>query len=208
MTYFSELEVAMSDSDREFASARVFADYLSFCVFSLRKLLEMPESESTAIREQVLDRCWSLASNKSDKVLPVTNIPATVYFSPMLAPYTIFPISPDHRFGLLTGDYILCSYLNIHGLGRLLIERGWEVKILAGAKSPTEMSSSHSPVILVRKQGSQKAVELCLDFLMTAASELWKPGSIERVLQAGLDQSIPGWYFAVNFRNDGEDAWD
>jgi hypothetical protein len=209
LTYMKSLEQLLAEAKREFASSRVFGEYISFCAFHTEKIISLPEHDASRIREDTLNRCMSVFKNRSDLPLPVmSNIIPTVHFSRVLAPYTIFPVSSELRFALMTGEFFILSWLNISGLARWLERRGWKTKI---ASLPDKISnddlSPNIPVLKVRK--GKKEIEIGLDILALAATEFWMPESLERMIVTVLDEAIlDGSFYTVNFPNVGTHAWD
>ncbi len=143
LTYLKILEAAMFEAKGKLASSRVFGDYLSFCLFYTKNIINLADSESSQITETTIERCSSIRKTKTDFILPTfSNIRHTVHFSRILAPYTIFPIDSDLRFSLISGDYLLLTMINISGLSRWLMKRGWEVEILSLPDKPPDLSES------------------------------------------------------------------
>ncbi|NWF78025.1 MAG: hypothetical protein HXY36_05480 [Chloroflexi bacterium] len=209
LTYIKSLERVLDEAKREFASSRVFGEYISFCAFHTEKIINIPEQEASRIREYILNRCMSVFKHRNDLPLPVmSNIIPTVHFSRMLAPYTIFPVSRELRFALTTGEFFILSWLNISGLARWLEKRGWETKI---ASLPDKISNDdrfpNIPVLKVKK--GTKEMEIGLDILAVAASEFWMPESLEMMITTVLNEATrDGSFFTVNFPNVGKYAWD
>ena len=209
LTYMKSVERVLAEAKREFASSRVFGEYISFCAFHTEKIISLPEHDASRIRADILNRCMSVFKNRDDLPLPVmSNIIPTVHFSRMLAPYTIFPISSELRFALMTGEFFILSWLNISGLARWLEKRGWKTKT---ASLPDKISSDDRfpdiPVLKVRK--GKKETEIGLDILALAATEFWMPESLERMIARTLDEAtLDGSAYTVNFPNVGKHAWD
>jgi hypothetical protein len=210
LTYVKVLERALTEAKQNFASSRVFGEYLSFGVFHTKQILSMKEGEANKISDHIMDRCMSILKAKTDVPLPfMSNILPTIHFSRMLAPYTIFPISGELRFEIMTGEFFIYSQLNISGLERWLRNRGWRTKYIpppdniVRGKEPT-----HLPVLQVFKADSPKGAEIGLDTMALAAMELWMPESIERIIEAIVDQGMPDSTYTVNFPNIGKYAWD
>jgi len=209
LTYIKSLERVLEEAKHEFASSRVFGEYLSFCAFHTKKIIELPEQDRYRAMDNIMNRCMSVFKHKNDLPLPVmSNIIPTVTFSRMLAPYTIFPVSSELRFALMTGEFFILSWLNISGLARWLEKRGWETKI---ASLPDMISNDdrfqNIPVLKVKK--GRKETEIGLDILALAASEFWMPESLERMIATTLNEATrDGSFFTVNFPNVGKYAWD
>lgn len=210
LSYLRILEQVLVEAKQKFASSRVFGDYLSFCAFHTTKIISLPEQAAKRIGEDMIDRCMSVSKNKGDVLLPfASNIIPTVHFSRTLAPYTIFPISSDLRFGLMTGEFLMISWLNISGLERWLRNRGWRTEYVPPPnKLKTGQISAQLPVLQVFSANSPKGVEIGLDIIALAAMELWMAESIERTVSTIIDQAIPGSDYSVNFPNTGKYAWD
>lgn len=213
LTYVRILEQAMANAQREFGASRVFGDYLSLGVFHTEKLINLPQEKARRIQDKIHDRCMSISRSKDDVVIPfMCNILQTVHFCRTLAPYTIFPIARDLRFALMTGNFMLVSQLNIHGLERWLRKRGWKTRFI---RPPDEILAGNKhhrmPLLRVSKTNSPISVEIGLDMLAVAAMEFWMPESIERAVVAVLNQGIPDTAdtgYSVNFPNIGKYAWD
>ena len=209
LTYIKSLERVLEEAKNEFASSRVFGEYLSFCAFHIEKIIELPEQDRYRAMDNMMSRCMSVFKRRNDLPLPVmSNIIPTVTFSRMLAPYTIFPISSELRFALMTGEFFILSWLNISGLARWLEKRGWETKIVS---LPDNVSNGdqlpYIPILQVWK--GKKGTEIGLDVLAMAAMEFWMPESLERMIAAILNEGIPdGSFYTVNFPNVGKHAWD
>ena len=216
LTYAKALESAMAEAKQkqQCASSRVFGDYLSFGVFDTRRLISLPEKDVKRIQANVANRCTSICSNKSDVLLPIycTNMLPALHFCRPLAPHTIFPIAPDLRFALMSGEFRLISQLNITGLERWLKKRGWTTQpISLPAEIPAGEAVPYVPVLRIRKGNSPMSVEIPLDILAVACMELWMAESIERAVEAILNEGISSMAntaYAVNFLNVGERAWD
>jgi hypothetical protein len=209
LTYIKALERVLAEAQREFASSRVFGEYISFGAFHMKKISSLPEHDGYRIIEDIIDRCMSVFRSGSDVPLPVmSNLIPTVHFSRVLAPYTIYPISSELRFGLMTGEFLVLSWINISGLTRWLEKRGWEAKIIPPPdKVPDGNQFPHIPVLKVRKGDKETIVGL--DTLTTAAMEFWMPESLERMIITMLDEAITGdSLYIVNFPNVGNHAWD
>ena len=138
----------------------------------------------------------------------MSNIFAMVRFSPILAPYTIFPIHTNRRFDLLSGDFWIVSHLNISGLARWLEKRGWGIKAIPlPDKVPDSNEFAHIPVLQVWK--GNKGVEIPLDVLAVAAMEFWMPDAIEATVVSMFNQAMPReGFYQVNFPNKGKCALD
>lgn len=209
LTYVKVLEGMLTEAKRESVSSRVFGEYISFCTFHTEKIISLPEHDAFKIQEDTINRCLSISKNRSDVILPVTsNIIPSVHFSRMLAPYTIFPLSSELRFALVTGEFFILSWLNMSGLTRWLEKRGWETKIMSQPyKISDDDQVSHIPVLQVRK--GKKGTEIGLDILLMAATEFWMAESLERMIVTVLDEGITdGSAYTVNFPNVGKHAWD
>ena len=212
LTYVKILETAMFEAKEKLASSRIFGDYLSFCLFYVKNIINLAESESAQITENTIERCSAIRKTETDFILPTfSNILHTIHFSRMLAPYTIFPIDSDLRFSLISGDYLLLIQINISGLARWLMERGWEVKILSLPDKPPELSESrfvYVPILHVHKRNSPLGAEIPLDIICGAAMELWMPESFERTIQAIVSYGYSKDAYTVTFPNTGKYAWD
>jgi len=210
LTYIKILERALTEAKLNFASSRVFGEYLSFGVFHVKKIFSMKEGEAKRISNQIINRCMSIFKAKTDVPLPpMSNILPTVHFSRMLAPYTIFPIPGELRFEIMTGEFLIYTQLNISGLERWLQSRGWRTKYvpppdkIVKGKEPTYL-----PTLQVFKANSPKGAEIGLDTIALAAMELWMPESIERIIETIIGQGMTKGAYTVNFPNIGNYAWD
>jgi hypothetical protein len=210
LSYVRTLERVLAEAKDELASSRVYGDYLSFGVYHTGKIISLPEQEANKIREDVIDRCMSILKTRSDVLLPFTSsIVPNVHFSRMLAPYTIFPLSSESRFALMTGEFVILSHLNISGLERWLRNRGWRTQYFPPPdKVKPGQEPAHHPVLRVFNANSAIGIEIGLDTIALAAMELWMAESVERIIVATLDQVIPGSAYTVNFPNTGKYAWD
>jgi hypothetical protein len=209
LTYIKSLERVLEESKHEFASSRVFGEYLSFCVFHTKQIIELPEQDRYRAMDNIMKRCMSVFKHKNDLPLPVmSNILPTVTFSRMLAPYTIFPISSELRFALMTGEFFILIWLNISGLARWLEKRGWKTKIASlQGMIPSDDLSQYIPVLKVKK--GRKETEIGLDILALVASEFWMPESLERIITTTLNEATrSGSFLTVKFPNIGKYAWD
>lgn len=210
LTYVRSVESAMVEAEQKFGSSRLFGEYLSVGVFALRKIIDnLSGSDMQRVQHTIIERCMSVLRRKTDMPLPImSNISPMVHFSPILAPYTIFPIDRNRRFDLLTGDFWVISQLNISGLARWLESRGWETKIVAlPDKVPDSDEFPHVPILQVWK--GKKGIEIGLDILAIAAMEFWIPESIERMIVAIFNEGIPeSGFYSVNFPSIGKYAWD
>jgi hypothetical protein len=210
LSYVKILEQVLVEAKQKFASSRVFGEYLSFGAFHMSKIVSLSQKDANKIGEDIIDRCMSVSNTKGDLILPfMSNIISTVHFSRMLAPYTIFPIRRELRLALLTGEFLIVSWLNVSGLERRLRNRGWITEHvpppdkLEPGKIPTYL-----PILRVFNANNPKGVEIGLDIIAVAAMELWMAESIERIISAIIDQAISGSAYTVNFPNTGKYAWD
>lgn len=210
LTFVRSLERAMREAQSDFYSTRIFGDYLSFAVFNLRMLSNLQEHDAKQKMEAAIGRMMSVMTRKTDVPLPTMHsMLPTIHFSRMLVPYVIYPIAQELRLDLLTGDFNVLSQLNISGLARWLEKRGWRTKVVVSTNNVEEIGQFvHVPVLRVWKNDSPKAIEITLDIMCTAAMEFWMPESIERFVNAGITQGIPGKDYTVYFANTGKYAWD
>jgi len=157
-----------------------------------------------------MNRCMSILRAKTDVPLPLmSNILPTIHFSRMLAPYTIFPIPGELRFEIMTGEFFIYSLLNISGLERWLRNRGWRTTYVSPPDTIVRGNEpTHLPVLRVFKANSRKVAEIGLDTMALAAMELWMPESLERIIEAIIDQGMSDGAYTVNFPNIGKYAWD
>ena len=212
LTYIKILERSMCEAKDNLASSRIFGEYLSFCVFHLKEIVNLPKSQSVQITQNTIERCATISKTDEDLILPTfSNIQHIVHFSRMLAPYTIFPIDKDIRFSLISGDYLLLIFINVSGLARWLKKRGWKVEELSLPDKPLDLSKSQYiflPILRVSKPNNPLVVELSLDIICGAAMELLMPESIERTVEAMLRHGFSQNICTVNFPNTGKYAWD
>ena len=209
LTYIKSLERVLEEAKHELASSRVFGEYLSFCAFHTKQIVQLPEQDRYRAMDNIMKRCMSVFKHKNDLPLPaMSNILPTVTFSRMLAPYTIFPISSELRFALMTGEFFILSWLNISGLARWLEKRGWKTKTASlQGMIPSDDLSQYIPVLKVKK--GRKETEIGLDILALVASEFWMPESLERIITTTLNEATrSGSFLTVNFPNIGKHAWD
>ena len=209
LTYIKSLEHVLEEAKHEFASSRVFGEYLSFCAFHTKKIIELPEKDRYRAMNNMMNRCMPVLKYKNDLLLPaMSNITPTVSFSRTLAPYTIFPISSELRFALTTGEFFILSWLNISGLARWLEKRGWKTKIASVQDIiPNDDPFQYIPVLKVKK--GRKETEIALDILALAGWEFWMAESLERMIATTLNEATrSGSFFTVTFPNVGKYAWD
>jgi hypothetical protein len=127
----------------------------------------------------------------------------------MLAPYTIFPVSHELRLALLTGEFLIVSWLNISGLERWLRNRSWITKLVPPPdKLKPDEIPTYLPILRVFNRNNPKGVEIGLDIIAVASMELWMAESIERIISAIIDQPISSSAYTVNFSNTCKYAWD
>jgi hypothetical protein len=209
LTHVKSLEHAMSEAMQKSASSRVFGEYLSIAVYYLRNVIKLPASQSKQISQNTIDRCTSIGK-RNDIILHFSgSVSHQVHFSRMLAPYTIFPINNDLRFALMTGDFLITSFINVSGLVRWLRKRGWVIDILSlPDKAPDFSKSPFLPIFRVHKPNTPLAIEIPLSIIGAAAMELWMPESIEMTIQATISQGYSKNILVVNFPNTGTYAWD
>lgn len=209
LTYAKSLENAMSEAEQKFASSRKFGEYLSIAVFSTQKLLELSENESARIRENTMDRLFSIGRQRTDILLkPITNVFLTVHFSRIIAPYTIFPIDPKFRIALLNGDFLIFSLINLSGLIRWLEKRGWEATIITPPTNvPISYEYDHMPKVQFWQHGSPRVAEVGADLFYLATAEFWMPESIELDLITILEQPPSQGGYTINHPNKGKCAW-
>jgi hypothetical protein len=214
-TYVRIVEQAMLEAEQRLRASRKFGDYLTVAVFALDKIADsVPQEKHEQIWNPIYDRLFSVCKSSSDILLgPMSNLLPISHFSPNLAPYTIYPINPTLRFGLLSGEFQVLSLLNISGLARWLERRGWKAKVLQqSGQLPDDHGAPSVPMLRMQKENL--AVEVGLDALTVAAMEFWMPESIEEevlILMRTVPARVPeeaGQYGQVNFPNTGRYAWD
>lgn len=210
LTYMKSLERVLEEAKDGFASSRVFGQYLSFCAFYTEKIIELPEQDRYRTMNNIMNRCMSVFKDRNDLALPVTsNIIPTVTFSRMLAPYTIFPISSELRFALMTGEFLILSWLNVSGLARWLDKRGWKTKIDSSQLDLISDDDQFQYIPVLKVKRGRKNTAIGLDILLFAASEFWMPESLERMVATILDEAtLDGSFLSANFPNIGKYAWD
>jgi len=210
-TYVLSVERAMREANETLAASRLFGDYLAVAVLPIEILVSVPEDQWPDTWRRHVGRLKGVQRKSSDILLgPETNVFALSTFSPNLAPYTVFPIDPDLRFSLMTGEFIVISMLNVSGLARWLAKRGWKAEVLVPGEIRREAAFLHVPVLSV--SSGRISVQLGLVNLIIAATEFWMPESIEETIKAiAVDPgtvSIDDRYSHFVFPNDGRYAWD
>ena len=218
LTYARSVEGAMREAEKRLTGSRVFGEYMGIGVFAYTKIIEtVPEKEWPELWTPVIDRVAKIWRRDSDVVLPrMDNIFAVTHFIPNLAPYAIFPMEPQYRFGLLTGDFLVYSYLNISGLARWLENRGWKVEVVPPADQLPDVSEfPYQGAIKVWK--GRFGVEIDLVSLFAAAGEFHMPESIEISIEAifeaafadgGFRNQSSDHLWQVSYPNSGKYAWD
>ena len=209
LTYATSLENTLREAQTDFCSSRKFGEYLSFVVFNMHMLGELPIEEAEAKSASELNRMMSVR-RRDDVMLPtMSSMLPTVHFSRMLVPYVVFPIAPDLRLGLLTGDFCYFSQMNISGLARWLRRRGWKADALTIDAAEPKLGQFNPVFVLqVSKPSARNGVRIPLDILCAAAHEFWMPESIERLIEAGISRKMPEGDYAACFKNTGKYAWD
>lgn len=217
LTYVKSVENAMIEAEQDLASSRLFGDYLSVAVFPLSKIInKVRDEDMIQLQKRTLDRAMSVLKTKEDvRLRLMSNIFPLAHFIPVLAPYAIFPISPDRRFDILTGDFLILSQLNVSGLARWLQKRGWETKIVLSSDQVSEKNGEFKfiPVLKVwngnKSKSIIKGVDIPLEILIIAALEFWMPQSIEAMISTIIELGIDTIGFhSVNLSNVGKYAWD
>ncbi len=207
-THIQSVERAMEEAEERYFSSRLFGDYLSVVVFSPGGIVEnLAEDKWEDIWKEGFDRLYSVGRRKSDVLLHLIHIPLAVsHFSPILAPYVIFPINPTRRFDLLMGKVVVFSILNVSGLARWLGKRGWRAHaVQLPSTEPDVGEFPFVPALYVGRKN--RGVQMGIDTLLLAAMEFWMPESIESSAEAILGVSTTAHY-QVNFPNVGKYAWD
>lgn len=209
LTYAKSLENAMSEAVQNFASSRKFGEHLSIAVFSIQKLLEPSANESARIRENIMDRLFSIRRKPTDILIgPISNIFLTVHFSRIIAPYTIFPIHPKYRIAILNGDFLILSLFNLSGFVIWLKKRGWEATMITPSTNASKTYEwNNLPKMRFWKHNSAKLAEVGADLFSLACAELWMPQSIELDLITILEQLPSQGGCTINHPNTGKCAW-
>lgn len=209
LTYAKSLENAMSEAVQNFASSRKFGEHLSIAVFSIQKLLELSANESARIRENIMDRLFSIRRKPTDILIgPISNIFLTVHFSRIIAPYTIFPIHPKYRIAILNGDFLILSLFNLSGFVIWLKKRGWEATMITPSTNASKTYEwNNLPKMRFWKHNSAKLAEVGADLFSLACAELWMPQSIELDLITILEQLPSQGGCTINHPNTGKCAW-
>lgn len=211
LTYMRSLENAMREAQTDFCSTRIFGEYLSFAVINMRMLNDLPVEDAERKRNDAINRMMSVLPNKRDLMLPTMHsILQMAHFSRILAPHVIYPIASDLRIGLLTGDFFYLSQMNISGLARWMMKRGWETEVILPDDEIPEEASEFIwiPVLRVSKSNNPIASMIPLDILTIAAMELWMPESIERLVVGATMQGIANTDYTIDFPHEGKYAWD
>ena len=207
-THIQSVERAMEEAEERYVSSRLFGDYLSVVVFSPGRIVEnLAEDKWEDIWKEGFDRLFSVGRRKSDVLLPIMhNTLAVSHFSPILAPYVVFPINPARRFDLLTGKLVVFSILNVSGLARWLGKRGWTAH--AVRPPSTEPDVGEFPLVPALYVGRKnRGFQMGIDTLLVAAMEFWMPESVESSAEVILGVRTTA-YYQVNFPNVGKYALD
>ena len=217
LTYARSVEGAMREAEKRLTASRLFGQYMGIGVFAQEKIIgTVSEDDWPKLWDLVFDRIAKLW-RASDVVLPrMDNLFAVTHFTPNLAPYAIFPMAPEYRLGLLTGEYLVISYLNISGLARWLEKRGWRVEVVPPSDQlPDPSDFPYLGAMQVWK--GPVGVEIGLDLLMVAAGEFHMPESIEISIEATLKAALANSdlrresvdnLWQVTYPNRGKYAWD
>lgn len=212
-TYITSINNAMTEAGSKGASSRFFGDYLSIAVLSMEKILDMSEIGRERLIQDINSRVCSIFKER-DIMLPIlSSIMPSAYFMRMIAPYSIFPLSYEHRFDIITGNYLVESYLNISGLARWLIKRGWMVKVSNNSRRQVISNEfEFIPALSVANiwEGQIRGVDLPAIVLAQAAMEFWMPESIEECVKTIIrqDENKVIGFHAINFPNTGKYAFD
>ena len=201
----------MQEASEKGGASRLFGgDYLAVTVMVIDKIIDtVPEAHWDTFRKSLLDRLYSVQKRDSDVLLPyMHSFLRVTHFSPIVTPYSVFPIRADHRLDLLTGRTWVWSLMNVSGLARWLNRRGWQAEALS---LPSELPpvDEFPHVSLLRASQGPLTIELGMDTLIVAAMEFWMPESIEAMLSAIRLGARPNvWGSQVNLLNTGKYAWD
>ena len=158
-----------------------------------------------------MDRMFSIGKRDSDVLLPpAINLFFLSNFSPNIAPYSIFPIEPELRFGLLSGEFMILSTINVSGFARWLEKRGYIVQLLSLEGIDGAQSEIDIPIMRVTQ--GRASVIIGLNTFNIAAAEFWMPESIEEtiytVLQDAPRHRETDSLAQVIYPNEGKYAWD
>jgi len=215
-TFMPNLANAMDDADKQLISSRKFGEVLAFGVFAQSRIIdEVLEADWQGLNDSVFGRLQSLKTSTTDHLTPfLASQPSIIGFSPNVAPYSIFPLEPKLRLGLMFGDYLLISTVNVGGLARWLRKRGWDIEVLDPGEQELEDETLHFPVMRIGRGAI--SFEVGLNLFLQAAAELWMPESFEQALNATF-KAVPHLYAGnrevegatmVTFPNEGRWAWN
>lgn len=214
-THVHSVERAMKEAKAKFGSSRLFGDFLSVAVFHQQSIVnELRDDEWELTRTPHMDRLKAVRKYNTDIATePMNSLFSLTRFSPNMAPYSVFPIAKDLRLGLMTGEFIILSMVNVTGFARWMRGRGWHAEVI---NPPEEFLESDAPTMLpiLRAGKGQLSVEVDFTLFHIAAAEFWMPESLETAIETDLASMQPrhrldrSAYCQVSFPNTGRYAWD
>ena len=214
-SYVKSVGNAIKEAKLKGVASRLFGDYLAVAVLDVKRGIEkFSEEELPNIWRSATERLSKVKKNPRDVLLPlIDNNFAVANVAPTLAPFSIFPLEPSLRFALMTGEVLVVSRMNISGLGRWLVKRGWIVEI--PDPSTQLLEDNDFPFVGAIKVWNEDGIgsQLSLEILMAAAMEFRMRESIESEMNALVDAKksgrlTPGSLYQVAHPNYGNCAWD
>ena len=198
-TYVRSVEQALKTALVKGGSSRLWGDYLSVGVFHMPTIFDrLSSQEGEQIRTQVMDRIMNVGRHGSDLILDWVNVFSLTELTRPMVPYGVYPIEPELRFGLVVGDFVVFSLLNVHGLARWLTRRGMPSRVLPWPEDAESISRSRLPFReLLETDIDGATIYSGPDRLMVAASEFWTPESIQASLAAVRGQPSAGHHVVV-----------
>ena len=218
-THVRSIEHAIQAADNRLESSRRFGDYLGVAVLAVSKIIDtVPEKDWAPIWNRALDRMYSIGERNSDILMPyMTSWFHAVNFSPNMAPYAVFPIEPELRFSLMTGETMVFSIINISGLARWLNKRGWEAEVIPIPEDVDDIDLENPMALpVLRVSDGRRSVEINMTYFLIATVEFHMPEAVETCVQA-LMSMMPKdkprdvereMLSTITYPNTGKYAWD
>lgn len=209
VSHIFSVERAIKEAKVKHASTRLFEDYLAVAVYWIPSMTsELTDKEQSEIQNRTMDRLYSVAKGPSDILVPMQwNWFLISHFSPLFTPYLNFPIDPEIRFSIFTGEVVVMSLLNLSGVARWMERRGWEVVLLEPPESiPWDDENLFIPAMEV--SNGRAKIQLPFEVFSLAALEFWGRESFERTLTTILEKTQTDGRHQVVFPNTGKYAWD